>query len=118
MACWKRYIQFSIVIGLMASLNIRIGFRKKLEKIGKQKNCELVCEWQRTIINHLYWCVSSSNDDGSELIKAKWLSLDNHIHNVHRKHSKEFPKCAHKRLRGKDRKRKWFKRRMFIHMHS
>ena len=118
MACCERYIQFCIVIGLMASLNIRIGFCKKLKKIGKQKNCELVCEWQRSIINHLYWCVSSSNDDDSELIKAKWLSLDNHIHNVHRKHSKKIPKCAHKRLRGKDRKRKWFKRRIFIHMHS
>ena len=90
-------------------------FRKKLEKLGKQKGCELVCEWQKSIINHLYWCVSSSsnddNDDNSELIKAKWLSLDNHVHNVHKKHSKEFPKCLHGRLRSRDKKKKWFKRR-------
>ena len=71
-------------------------------------------EWQRSIINHLYWCVSSTNNDKSDLIKAKWLSLDNHIHNVHRKHSKDFPKCAHGKLKGQDRKRKWFKRRMFV----
>ena len=85
------------------------GFRKKLEKLGKQKGCELVCEWQKSIINHLYWCVSSSsnddNDDNSELVKAKWLSLDNHVHNVHKKHSKEFPKCLHRRLRSRDKKK-------------
>lgn len=94
--------------------DLSAGFRKKLEKLAKQKGCELVCEWQKSIINHLYWCVSSSsNDDGNndELVKAKWLSLDNHVHNVHKKHSKEFPKCLHGRLRGRDKKKKWFKRR-------
>ena len=57
-----------------------------------------MCEWQKSIINHLYWCVSSSNDDiadaistPSEQIKAKWLSLDSHVHNVHKVHSEEFP---------------------------
>ena len=75
------------------------GFRKKLDKLGKQKNCEVISEWQKSIINHLYWCVSSSPADDSELITAKWLSLDNHIHNVHRRHGKKFPKCAHGRLR-------------------
>ena len=39
------------------------GFCKKLEKLGKQKSCEIVCEWQKSIINHLYWCVSSSSND-------------------------------------------------------
>ena len=93
-------------------------YRLSQEKIGKQKDCELVSEWQTSIINHLYWCVSSTNDDKSDLIKAKWLSLDNYIHNVHREHSKDFPKCAHGRLiiKGKDRKRKWFKRCMFVEL--
>ena len=97
-------------------MSVHAGFRKKLEKLGKQKGCELVCEWQKSIINHLYWCVSSSSNDDdndnstNELIKAKWLSLDNHVHNVHKKNSKEFPKCLHGRLRGRDKKKKWFKR--------
>ena len=86
------------------------GFRKKLDKLGKQKNCEVVAEWQRSIINHLYWSVSSTNDD-PELVKAKWLSLDNHIHNVHRKHGKKFSKCAHGRFRKRDRNKKWLQRR-------
>ena len=36
----------------------------------------MVAEWQKSIINHLYWCVSSTPANDSELIKAKWLSLD------------------------------------------
>ena len=87
------------------------GFRKKLDKLGKQKNCEIVTEWQKSIINHLYWCVSSTPADDGELITAKWLSLDNHIHNVHRRHGKKFPRCAHGRLRRQDRNRKWLQRR-------
>ena len=50
----------------------------------------MVAEWQRNIINHLYWCLSSTTANDGELIKAKWLSLDNHIHNVHRRHGKSF----------------------------
>ena len=44
------------------------GFHKKLEKLGKQKNCEMVAEWQKSIINHLYWCVLSTPANDSELI--------------------------------------------------
>ena len=88
------------------------GFRKKVDKLGKQKNCEVVGEWQKSIINHLYWCVSSTPADDDELITAKWLSLDNHIHNVHRRHgNKKFPKCAHGRLRRQERNKKWLQRR-------
>ncbi|XP_065885779.1 uncharacterized protein [Dysidea avara] len=66
------------------------GLRKKLEKLAKQK--------------------SYSNED---VIRAKWLSLDNHVHNVHRNHgTRHFRKCDHGRLRRRDRK-KWFKRREF-----
>ena len=56
-----------------------IGFRKKLEALAKKKGCELVGKWQRSIINHLYWCVASTPDCNGEVIKAKWLSLEGHI---------------------------------------
>ena len=67
-------------------------------------------EWQRSVINHLYWCVASSESGNGELIKAKWLSLDNHIHNIHVGHSEVFPSCAHSQLSHQDQKKKWFKR--------
>lgn len=88
------------------------GVRKKIEALAKQKNCELVAKWQKSVINHLYWCVASTTDGNGDTIKAKWLSLDNHIHNKHTGHgSSLFTKCAHRRLCGRERKKKWFKRR-------
>ena len=80
---------------------IIIGFRKKLEAASKQKDCDNIAQWQRSIINHLY-------GDG-ETIKTKWLSLENHVHNIHTGHGESFPECAHGRLGSH--KKKWFKRR-------
>lgn len=90
------------------------GLRKKIEALAKQKQCELVAKWQKSIINHLYWCVASTPPGEGETIKAKWLSLDNHIHNQHTRHgNKLFPKCVHRKLCGRERKKKWLKRREF-----
>ena len=66
------------------------------------------------MINHLYWCVASSPSGDSALIQEKWLSLENHIHNVHCGHSKEFVKCTHPRLPASDRNKKWLKRRKYM----
>ena len=57
------------------------------------------------MVNHLYWCAMSTEEGNEDLIRAKWLSLVNHIQNVHRGHGSLFPKCLHKRLKG----RKWIK---------
>ena len=88
-----------------------VGLRKKLEALAKQKDCKLVGEWQRSIINHFYWCVASTPGGNCELVKAKWLSLENHIHGIHSGHGGEFPDCAHADLSGSVPKKKWFKRR-------
>jgi len=85
------------------------GFRKKLAAAAKQKDCELIAQWQRSIINHMYWCVASTPSGNGEIVKAKWLSLENHVHNVHTGHGDIFPKCEHGLLRGR-KKKKWFKR--------
>ena len=91
-----------------------VGFRKKLEAAAKQKDCEIIGSWQTSIINHLYWCVSSTPNGDNKVILAKWLSLENHVHNKHRHKDKKFPKCAHGKLRGQERKKKWFKRRKWL----
>ena len=61
-------------------------------------------------MNHLYWCVASTEDGDGETILAKWLSLDNHVHDMHQHASPKFKQCAHTQLS----KRKWFKRRKCI----
>ena len=49
-----------------------IGFRKKVDAAAKQKGCEIIGNWRRSIINHLYWCVSSTPDGDAET-----------VHNIH-----------------------------------
>ena len=98
---------------LFLMVMVTTGFRKKLEAAAKQKECKIIGNWQKSIINHLYWCVASTNDGDEETILAKWLSLDNHVHNKHTHSDKKFPKCTHGDLTSSDRNKKWFNRRKF-----
>ena len=88
-----------------------LGFRKKVKALAKQKDCELVGKWEQSMINHMYWCVVSTPSGDSNVMVAKWLSLENHIHNKHSRHGQLFRKCSHGRLVGRNRNKKWFKRR-------
>ena len=77
----------------------------------------MVGEWKKSLVNHLYWsAVSTPNGDG-EVIRAKWISLDNHIHNKHKKHGKIFPACKHKAIKKRGRGKKWFKLRKYDVIH-
>ena len=66
-----------------------------MEAVSKQKDCGVIRLWQKSIVNHLYWCAASTTAGNGEMIKAKWLSLENHIHNVHHGHGDLFPECLH-----------------------
>ena len=88
--------------------NFGIGLRKKLDALAKEKDCDIIGSWTKSIINHLYWsAVSTRNGDG-DLVEAKWLSIFNHIHNKHKKHGPLFSNCLHGRLSGRKNK-KWLK---------
>ena len=80
MANWK----------LHYSMYIPLGFRKKVSALAEQKDCQLVGEWECSLVNHMYWCVVSTTDGDGDIMKAKWLSVDDHIHNVHSGHSQLF----------------------------
>ena len=84
------------------------GLKKKLDALAKEKDCSLVSAWKRSLINHLYWCGSSSEGNGN-LQVAKWDSVANHIQNKHRHRDKLFPRCKHGRLTGREGKKKWLK---------
>jgi hypothetical protein len=93
--------------GFVAWLTIFTGVScqlKKVEKVSKQKDCEVIGEWVRSMVNHLYWWIMSTEED-DECIKEKWLSLLNHLHNKHKGHGKIYKECQH----GKLHKRKWLK---------
>lgn len=84
---------------------VSLGLSKKLEQIGKDKDCALVKKWQKSIVNHLYWCATSSVS-GTDKV-AKWTSVLNHIQDVHSHSDPAFPKCVHPPKASKDRS-KWF----------
>lgn len=83
------------------------GVYKKLEAAGRKKGCEKVLAWARSVSNHLYWCAASSNGDG-ELVQQKWLSILNHVCNIHEGHGDRFPECEHGNLED----RVWMKKGM------
>lgn len=84
------------------------GIYKKLEAAGKKKGCEKVKAWSRSVSNHLYWCVASSDGDG-EMVKQKWLSMLNHVANIHEGHGDKFPRCEHGDLEDRLWMKKGFK---------
>ena len=56
----------------------------------------------------MYWCAASSGGDG-ELVEQKWLSILNHVTDVHEGHGEKFPRCEHGELEERD----WMKRGRF-----
>ncbi|XP_065303899.1 uncharacterized protein [Dermacentor albipictus] len=70
------------------------GVSKKLTAISKRHDCKELQPWVKSIQNHLYWAVASSHSH-SEQIVPKWLSLLNHIKDVHIHNSAIFPACLH-----------------------
>ena len=56
--------------------------------------------WARSISNHMYWCAASGGGDG-EMVK-KWLSILNHITDIHEGHGDKFPRCEHGELEDRD----------------
>ena len=104
---WLKYLHITFLLIKC------IGFIKKVEKLAKQKESKIIGEWEKSLINHLYWSVVSTPSGNAEMIKAKWLSLDNHINNKHSGHDENFPRCSHGVLKGQDRNKKWFKRRKY-----
>jgi len=67
---------------------------RKLRYLPKKKSCAVLGDWKQSISNHLYWCAASRSGDGKQ-VEAKWLSIFNHVTNVHEGHSETFPRCLH-----------------------
>ena len=73
------------------------GVFKKLVNAGKKKGSEKTKAWAQSVSNHIYWCAATSDGDG-ELVKQKWLSILNHVVDIHEGHGERFPHCAHDEL--------------------
>jgi hypothetical protein len=69
------------------------GVLKKLDAVANTKGCSDVREWVHSITNHLYWCAATSTS-GQETV-AKWISVINHIQDIHEHDDWRFSSCAH-----------------------
>ncbi|KAK3107901.1 hypothetical protein FSP39_024743 [Pinctada imbricata] len=88
------------------------GIYKKIEAASKKKGNGILGDWARSISNHIYWCAASSGGDG-DLVRDKWLSILNHVVNIHEGHEGEhFPNCVHGSLDD----RLWMRKGLKPHM--
>ncbi|XP_030274805.1 uncharacterized protein LOC115582760 isoform X2 [Sparus aurata] len=86
--------------------HIAKGISKKMEKISKEKECQELQKWMRSITNHIYWTAATSST-GPERV-AKWTSILNHVRDVHKHDDPLFPKCLHEIRQTRD-KSKWLR---------
>ena len=73
-----------------------------MESLAKEKDCDDVKHWNRSIVNHLYWTAATSSS-GDEAV-AKWTSVANHLQNVHVHDDPNYSECEHEAI-----SRKWLK---------
>nr|XP_014347367.1 PREDICTED: uncharacterized protein LOC102352328 [Latimeria chalumnae] len=70
------------------------GLTKKISKAGNKSGFQILKWWSHSISNHMYWCTSTSGGV-QELVAHKWLSIINHVANIHTGHGTRFPACEH-----------------------
>ena len=86
------------------------GLRKELAKIGVSDKSGLINRWTNSLVNHLYWCAVSTPDGNADVMEAKFVSITNHIVNVHKHDNPLFKECQHKKRRKGEKKKEYFKR--------
>ncbi|KAM7297987.1 uncharacterized protein ISCGN_023138 [Ixodes scapularis] len=57
--------------------------------------------WRRSVENHLYWVAASSEGD-PRMIVPKWLSILNHVRDIHEHSNPLYPVCAHVELEPRE----------------
>lgn len=78
------------------------GLKKKLAAAAKVKGCERIALWSHSVVMHMYHAVVVAAGDG-ELAVAVWLSMLNHVQDIHDGHSELYRTCQHGQLQP----RKW-----------
>ncbi|XP_062596145.1 uncharacterized protein LOC134257557 [Saccostrea cucullata] len=83
------------------------GLKKKLVALSKEKNCEALQPWIRSMCNHLYWVPASTPSGNGQLMLEKWESIVNHVQNIHEHDGQLYTECSHGPLEGREQQKKW-----------
>ena len=95
------------IVHLFDIWHVSKAVSKKLEAAAKLKGCEELRPWIRSIINHLYWSAMSTPPGQGHVIVAKWVSVVNHISNIHVHSNQHFNVCLHGPLEGENANKQW-----------
>lgn len=77
-----------------------------MDAMAKTRRTKEVGSWRKSVVNHLYWSASTSAS-GEEVV-AKWVSVANHMQNVHMHKNPLFPRYLHQPLVD-EQARQWLK---------
>lgn len=100
---------------VMWDIIIYSGLGKKLDAISKKKDCEDVGLWKKSILNHLYYVAASAHErkeelgvpDVEEVIEAMWVSVANHVMDIHEHDNPLYLMCEHPPLVAEEREKQW-----------
>ena len=86
-----------------------IGLGKKIDSLSRKRDCEEVGAWKKSIINHMYFVGAEApvDDDREKSAEAMWLSVVNHIQDIHEHQSDLYPMCGHAHLKDDERNKQW-----------
>ncbi|KAK7497529.1 hypothetical protein BaRGS_00011169 [Batillaria attramentaria] len=76
------------------------GVGKIIDAASKLKRNATLSLWSKSITKHMHWCSSSSPEgpNRAQLVKDKWVSISDHVADIHEGHGGLFPKCQHDQL--------------------
>lgn len=70
------------------------GIKKKLSEVAKLSPFRKLSHWIKNICNHFHWTVSQTPPE-SQLRRDMWLSVWNHIQDIHVHQTETFVSCRH-----------------------
>ncbi len=71
-----------------------MALKKKLTAALKTKGFADLADWIVSVINHLYWSVTSS-EGNADLAIEKWTSVCNHVAEIHEHDGPLYKNCTH-----------------------
>ena len=84
--------------------HVNNSINKQLRGVNKEKGCEIINDWLKSVRKHLYWSVQTAIPGFEALIVAEWKSTVRHMTGKHEDHPDPlFTSCAH----GELGERKW-----------
>ncbi|XP_066275661.1 uncharacterized protein [Branchiostoma lanceolatum] len=81
--------------------------KKKLQNLAKLRDCQALKPWISSMINHLYWSVTTTPPGNEDVVVDKWRSVYQHTHDIHDGFQGHFPKCDHDPLEGREQRKPW-----------